>query len=113
MKRQQMKPLEAYGKLDQNKKRLLNKLIVSLYNDEIDSSSFASVNREVNKMRRGPNDGRKKTNGYLSFYKERYGQISKENPKLKVTEIGKLVGKEWKSKSAEEKTATKKETKKV
>ena len=63
------------------------------------------VNRQINRKRRGSKDGRKQPNGYLSFYKERYPQISKENPQLKVTDIGRMVGLEWQAKTVEEKKA--------
>ena len=83
-----LKPLVAYSKLEPNEKRIVNKLITSLYRDEINTTSFSGVNREINRTRRGEDDGRKQSNGYLLFYKERYPQIVKENPKLKVTDIG-------------------------
>ena len=100
----QLKPLVAYSKLKPNEKRLVNKLITSLYRDEITTESFSSVNRKINRTRRGDDDGRKQSNGYLLFYKERYPQIIKENPKLKVTDIGRMVGLEWHAKTVEDKT---------
>jgi len=108
----QLKPLVAYSKLEPNEKRIVNKLITSLYRDEISTTRFSGVNREINRTRRGDDDGRKQSNAYLLFYKERYPQIRKENPKLKVTDIGRLTGLEWKAKTVEEKNSFKAKQKK-
>ena len=96
------KTMSAYKELDEPARRLVNKLINSLHDQRVDPESRLTINRTLNRTRRDPNDtGKKYTNGYLVFYKERFVDLkTKGKP---VTEIAKQVGSEWKALNDEEK----------
>ena len=72
----QVKPLQALKELSDPKRRLVNKLIVSLHNGQIDEKVHAAINRTIKRARRSPDDP-KYYNGYLIFYKE-----NKENAEI-------------------------------
>jgi hypothetical protein len=103
-KRAQVKPLSAYKELTESKRRLVNKLIIGLHADTIDEDTRLNINRVINRSRRDPSDtGKRYTNGYLVFYKERFVQLKKTDKDKPVTEIAKQLGAEWKSLSDDEK----------
>ena len=59
----------------------------------------------INRERRDPSDtGKRYTNGYLVFYKERFAQIKEKDKDKPVTEIAKQLGAEWKSLTDDEKS---------
>ncbi len=74
----QIKPLHALKELTESKRRLVNKLIVSLYNDQIDEKAHASINRTINRARRSPDDP-KYSNGYLEYYKQEFPKLRKQD----------------------------------
>ena len=98
----------AYGELDEPARRLVNKLVSALHEQKLDQEMRLTINRTINRTRRDPNDtGKKYTNGYLMFYKERFVDLkSKGKP---VTEVAKLVGLEWKALNDEDKVNYKKQ----
>ena len=102
-KKTQVKPLSAYKELNESGRRLVNKLIIGLHADTIDEDTRLNINRTINRAKRDPSDtGKRYTNGYLVFYKERFAQIKeKDKP---VTEIAKQLGAEWKSLTDDEKS---------
>ena len=102
----QSKPLSAYKELQEPGRRLVNKLIIGLHDQQLDEGVRLDINRCINRARRDPNDTEKRnTNGYLMFYMERFTELKKnENDKpVKVTEIAKQLGKEWKGLTDDEK----------
>jgi hypothetical protein len=100
----QTKPLSAYKELQESDRRLVNKLIISLYKKKVDGDSWHLMNRTINRARRDPSDtGKQYTNGYLIFYKERFAQLKKAGNLKPVTEIAKKLGAEWKALTDDEK----------
>ena len=99
----QIKPMVAYKGLNESDKKLTHKLIISLHKKELSGSSWHAINRTINRERRDPNTtGKRYTNGYLIFYKERFAEKkSKDKP---VTIIAKELGAEWKGLTDDEKT---------
>jgi len=96
--------MTAYKELQESDRRLANKLIVALHNKEISGDAWHAINRTINRERRDPNDnGRRYTNGYLVFYKERFAQLKKKEKDKPVTQIAKELGAEWKSLTGDEK----------
>ena len=95
----QVKPLHALKELSEPKRRLVNKLIVSLHSDQIDDKAQAAINRAINKARRSP-DAPKYYNGYMVFYQERFPELKKTGDK--ITSIAKQLGKQWRALSDEE-----------
>ena len=74
------KPLTEYKKLNESSRRLVNKLIISLSDETLDDKVKKSINRTINRARRGPDDKVKKyANGYTVFYRERFAQLSKKD----------------------------------
>ena len=96
--------MSAYKDLKESDKRLANKLIVALHNKEISGDAWHAINRTINRERRDPSDtGKRYTNGYLVFYKERFAQLKKKEKDKPVTQIAKELGAEWKSLTDDEK----------
>ena len=98
------KPMSAYKKLDEPARRLVNKLITGLHEHRLGPETRLTINRTLNRTCRDPNDtGKKYTNGYLVFYKERFVDLkTKGKP---VTEIAKQVGSKWKALTDEERSS--------
>jgi hypothetical protein len=95
----QVKPLRALKELSEPKRRLVNKLIVSLHSNQIDDKVQAAINRTINRARRSPDDP-KYYNGYMVFYKERFPELKKTGGN--ITSIAKELGKQWRTLSDEE-----------
>ena len=90
--------------MKESDRRLTNKLILSLHNKEIRGDAWHAINRTINRGRRDPNDnGKRYTNGYLVFYKERFAQLKKKEKGKPVTVIAKELGAKWKSLTDDEK----------
>jgi hypothetical protein len=103
-KKPQSKPMPAYKELDHSGRRLVNKLIVSLHDKQLPEATRMDINRSINRSRRGPKDtGKKYTNGYLMFYKEKFAPLKMTEADTPVTEIAKQLGAEWKLLTEEEK----------
>ena len=108
------KAVAALGKLSDADQRLCSKLIATLKDEKLDAQSRSSINRAINKARRGPNAAspavkRKYANGYTTFYKQRFPTLKKAKKQLDVTEAGRLIGAEWRALGAAEKQAYKDE----
>ena len=104
-KKTQVKPLSAYKELNESGRRLVNKLIIGLHAGTIDEDTRLNINRTINRAKRDPSDnGKRYTNGYLVFYKERFAQLKKKEKDKPVTEIAKQLGAEWKSLTDDEKS---------
>jgi hypothetical protein len=104
IKKTQTKPLSAYTELDPGSHRLVNKLIIALHDKQLDKSCMLDINRAINRSRRDPSDtGKRYTNGYLVFYKEKFTQLKKQDKSKAVTEIAKQLGAEWKDLTGDEK----------
>jgi len=102
-KNTQPKPMSAYKDLDDSARRLVNKLIIGLHDKKLAERTKLDINRSINRSRRDPSDtGKRYTNGYLVFYKEKFAQLKKEND-TPVTEIAKRLGAEWKSLTEDQK----------
>ena len=102
MSKTQTKPIQAYKNLDDSGRRLVNKLIIGLHDKQLPDGTKLDINRSINRSRRNPSDtGKRYTNGYLVFYKERFPQLKKTD--APVTEIAKRLGAEWNSLTEEEK----------
>ena len=100
----QVKPLSAYKELTESGRRLVNKLIIGLHAHTIDEDTRLNINRIINRAKRDPSDtGKRYTNGYLVFYKERFAQLKKKEKDKPVTQIAKELGAEWKSLTGDEK----------
>ncbi len=95
----QDKPLHALKKLSDPKRRLVNKLIISLAGDQIDEKVQASINKTINRARRSPDEHPKYYNGYMVFYKEQFSKLKKTDS---VTVIAKTLGKQWRALTDEE-----------
>ena len=97
------KTMSAYKELDEPARRLVNKLITGLHEQRLDPASRLTINRTLNRTRRDPNDtGKKYTNGYLVFYRERFLDLkTKGKP---VTAIAQQVGSEWNALNDEERS---------
>jgi hypothetical protein len=106
MSNKQMKPLDAYSKLSERKRRLINKLILSLHDNTIsdESDEFHAIKRIVNRARRGLDTtvGGRYNNGYLEFYREQYGDFREDHKDMKVTNIAREMGKQWKALTSEQ-----------
>ena len=73
--------MDAYKELDDTGRRLVNKLISGLHEQKLDQQTRLTINRTINRTRRDPNDtGKKYTNGYLVFYKERFVDLKNQGP---------------------------------
>ena len=110
----QTKAVTTMGELNDADKRLASKLIATLKDDKLDPQSRSSINRAINKARRGPNSAspevkRKYANGYTTFYKLRFPVLKKAKKQLDVTEAGRLIGAEWRALGDVEKQAYKDE----
>ena len=108
----QSKAVAALGKLSDADKGLASKLIATLKDEKLDPESRSSINRAINKARRGPNPAspevkRKYANGYTTFYKQRFPVLKRSKKALDVTEAGRLIGAEWRALGAAEKQAYK------
>ena len=89
--KQQTKPLIAYEALAEDQRRLANKLIVALHEDKLNSNVQLDIRRSINRAKRDPADtGKRYTNGYLIFYKERFSQVKKDKPDVK--KVAKFIG---------------------
>jgi hypothetical protein len=93
--------MQALRELSDTNRRLVNKLVVSLHQDVLDDTAKKSINRVINRSRRTEDDSRGRPNGYLLYYKTRYKDLAAKGKSL--TEIGSIVGGEWRSKSDDEK----------
>jgi hypothetical protein len=94
--------MPAYKELDHAGRRLVNKLIIGLHDKQLPNGTKQDINRSINRSRRDPSDtGKRYTNGYLIFYKERFPQLKKTD--VPVTQIAKQLGVEWNSLTEEEK----------
>ena len=97
------KPMDAYKELDDTGRRLVNKLITGLHEQKLDQETRLTINRTINRTRRDPTDtGKKYTNGYLVFYRERFLDLKTKGKS--VTDIAKQVGSEWKALNDEERS---------
>jgi hypothetical protein len=104
----QTRAVASMAELSDPDKKLTAKLIVLLKDGKLDPESRSSINRAINKARRGPNaaspeEKLKYVNGYTTFYKQRFPILKKEKKLLDVSEAGKLIGAEWRALGAEEK----------
>jgi hypothetical protein len=92
----QIKPMSAYTELDDSGRRLVNKLIIGLHDKKLPEGTRLNINRAINRSRRDPSDtGKRYTNGYLVFYKEKFAQLKKTENDTPVTLIAKQLGAEW------------------
>ena len=110
----QPKAVTAMSELSDVDKRLCSKLIATLKDEKLDPESRSSINRAINKARRGPNSASpeakaKYTNGYVVYYKQRFPALKRANKQLDVTVAGRLIGAEWQALGAAEKQAYKEE----
>ena len=95
--------MSAYKELDEPARRLVNKLITGLHEQRLDPESRLTINRTLNRSRHDPNEtGKKYTNGYLVFYRERFVDLKTQGKP--VTEIAKELGLQWKALDDEEKS---------
>ena len=98
----QVKPLVVYKTLSGPDKRLVNKLIVSIHKEQLPQDDRRTINRSINRARNVQKDnGKKYTNGYLIFYKERFPKLKLQD--MPICDIAKHVGKEWRELDAIEK----------
>ena len=97
----QVKPLNALKQLPEAKRRLVNKLIVSLHSNQLTEKSEKTINRTINRDRRVQSSGdtkQRRCNGYLIFYKEMFSLVkNEEGLGGDVTSIAKYVGKRWRA----------------
>ena len=100
----QVKPMRALKELSDPKRRLVNKLIVSLHGDQIDEKAQAAINKTINRSRRSPDEHPKYYNGYMMFYKERFAELRKTGNSSDVTSIAKTLGKQWRALTDDERT---------
>jgi hypothetical protein len=97
----QLKPMQALSKLSDSHKRLVNKLIVTLHQGQIEPKIQSQINKTINRAKHTEDDGRKRyNNGYMHFYKNRFPEAKKSGDSITV--IAKRMGKEWKALTAEE-----------
>ena len=76
---------------------------MALHEKKLDSNAQLDIRRSINRSKRDPNDtGKRYTNGYLIYYKERFPVIKKDYPE-DVTLIAKKIGEEWRTMSDEKK----------
>ena len=104
----QTKAAASMSELSDADKRLTAKLSATLKDEKLEPESRNSINRAINKARRGPNaaspeEKMKYVNGYTTFYKQRYSILKKENKLIGVTDAGKVLGAEWRALGEEEK----------
>jgi len=115
MSKKQMKPLDAYSKLSERKRRLVNKLISSLHDDTIsdESDDLHAIKRIINRARRGPDQtvGGRYNNGYLEFYRQQYADFREDHKDMKVTNIAREMGKKWKALTSEQQQVYKEKAK--
>ena len=115
MSKKQMKPLDAYSKLSERKRRLVNKLIITLHDDTIpgESDEFHAIKRIVNRARRGPDKtvGGRYNNGYLEFYRAQYADFREDHKDMKVTNIAREMGRQWKALTSEQQQVYKEKAK--
>ena len=98
------KPMEALRMLSEPHRRLVNKLITGLYSGEVDEKTKNCINLCINRSRRAnsEDDGRGKyLNGYLVFYKQKFPEMKAKGKT--ITNIGRELGKQWRSLSDAEK----------
>ena len=108
----QTKSAASMAELSDPDKKLTAKLIVLLKDGKLDNESRSSINRAINKARRGPNadspeEKRKYVNGYTAFYKQRFPILKHEKKQLEITEAARLIGAEWRALGEAEKQAYK------
>merc|ERR1711936_1460310 len=60
-----------------------------------------------------PNKLKRPLNAYMMFANEKRPQHQKDYPELKITEIAKMIGEEWRSMSDDEKSPYTKEAKRL
>jgi hypothetical protein len=100
----QTKPLSAYKDLDDSGRRLVNKLIVGLHEKQFPAGTKQDINSSINRSRRDPSDtGKRYTNSYLVFYKEKFPQLKKTERDIPVTEIAKRIAVQWNALTDDEK----------
>ena len=97
------KPLTEYKKLNESSRRLVNKLITSLSDESLDDKVKKSINRTINRARRGPDDKVKKyANGYtVSTARDSPSLVKKTgvNQLLRLPSRSVLNGGRWTSKA--------------
>ena len=98
----QTKAAASMAELSDANKKLTANLITLLKDGKLDNESRSSINRAINKARRGPNaaspeEKRKYVNGYTAFYKQRFPILKNEKKQLEITEAARLIGAEWRA----------------
>ena len=59
--------MSAYNELNESDKRLANKLIIALHNNQISGHAWHAINRTINRARRDPNDTGKLRRDFRNF----------------------------------------------
>ena len=98
---------ENYDSLDASKKRLANRLIKVLSTDSITDQQMSAISRAIS--RGAPSGPKKKTTGYLLFYKTEYPKLRKQHADFPLGDQAKLAGKQWAALSEEARAGWKKE----
>jgi hypothetical protein len=111
------KTMIAYSELNASDQRLAAKLISTLGKSKLDATNRKAVSRALIRSTRGPDAAspqakKKFRNGFTVFYGERYPVIRKGQGKnMDITEIAKLVGKEWRELDEKDKQKFKQQAK--
>ena len=100
----------AISKLNEADRRLSSKLIFTLKEDKLDPQIRKQLNRLINRSRRGANAAspevkKKYTNGYMTFFKQRFPALRQTHKQIDVTEAGRIIGLEWKALEKKEQQA--------
>ena len=73
------KTMKIYSDLDTRQKRIINKLIMSIFDKSIDTDELSRINKLINRSRRRQIAPSKFTTGYMIFYKERFPFLYNNN----------------------------------
>jgi hypothetical protein len=97
------KTWELYNKLGTQEKRAVNRLMRGLSEGGIGKPDLGRICRGISRACQGKDEGHKKINGYILYYKERYPIVKAKMPAAGLGEIARSVGAEWKNLSKDEK----------
>ena len=108
----QTKATASMAELSDANKKLSAKLIALLKDETLDPDSRSSINRAINKAKRGPNSKspetkRKYANGYTVFYRQQFPVMKKAKKTISVIEAGRMIGAEWQALGVADKQAYK------
>ena len=113
--RSKLKSIAKYKELDERKKRLVNKLIQSLHDEtiQLESDTWFAINRQLNQARRpvGVDTARKYANGYTLWYRKECPAFRKENKDMTIQEVGRTLGKKWRTLPESERVSWKQKAK--